>query len=184
MRIHMNEPKIVVTPITGPDPSRVLLAGDRTRYNVQAYRWGQDIRIPICVATSFGGPDDPGDNGSTASGARTDREPYLACVALPMPRDKACRGTPLPQLPWGTLVEITLGSRVRVFPVKDHGPRNGLASEAFVDLSPPAVALLTGHPLDLSTPRWWSASVSVRIIGGARYLTAAGFVPSFPSGKE
>ena len=139
------EPETGLQPLTLP-PDAVYLPGDPRAYPTFAYASGGDIIIPLAWATAFGGANDTGDDGSTASGVRTDGVPPIACCALPLPYDHPCRGTPLPNLPWGTLVRVQSQGRAISVPLQDVGPSRALPTKAFIDLSMPAWRLLLGKP--------------------------------------
>lgn len=74
------------------------------------------------TATAFGGCCDHGDDGDTASGVSTRDNPDIVGCALPMPSARACRGTPIPQMPWGTIVRVTVGKNTVDVPLIDVGP--------------------------------------------------------------
>ena len=59
--------------------------------------------MPRAAATWFGGDDDPGDNGQTASGVLTRGHPSLLGCALPLAGYglQSLRGTPLPMMAFG-----------------------------------------------------------------------------------
>lgn len=80
-------------------------------------RTGAQMRV-----TWFGGDNDPQDNGETASGIRTRGNPTISGCALPMGCIKACQGSPIPRLPWRTLVTVSDGTRDLTVPLIDIGP--------------------------------------------------------------
>lgn len=148
----------------------VRLHGTPSAYPVAAYGVAlSTIIIPDCVATCFGGPADRGDDGSTASGVRTDVPPYVAGVALPMPISGRCRGTPLPTLPWGTKVWVALGDTTVCMPLVDVGPRAGLPSRAFIDITPAGWSMLLGEhvPQESAQNLSWRVSVYIPDVGKA-----------------
>ena len=80
-------------------------------------RTGAQMRV-----THFGGDNDPQDNGETASGILTKGNPTISGCALPMASVKPCAGSPIPRLPWGTLVTVSNGIRDLTVPLIDVGP--------------------------------------------------------------
>ncbi len=144
---------------------------------------GEDIIIDNVAATCFGGAADPQDDGDTASGRNTKREPDIEGVSLAMdgrmfPRlspaeHRALDGSPIPKLPWGTPVEITSNDG------RSFTPRDGV-----IDLGPGIQATREdhdSHTVDLTVaaarlfnPRATATNFSmrccVRIIGGAKFL--------------
>ena len=136
-----------------------ILKGDGT-WPFQARVDGDDIVVEDIVITCFGGwgdgqIDDPQDSGRTASHRNT-KDERIEGVAIPMDagqfpgmedRDPAgyhaLLGSPLPKVPWGTQVEVTIGQ-------KTFMPQDGI-----VDLGPGKHATKNPdepHALDL-TPR-------------------------------
>ena len=103
------------------EPLRVL-RGDGT-WSFTAYVDGDDIVVRNARTTWFGGPNDSEDSGATASGLNTRRHPDIKGCALPMSFGP-CDGSPLPRLPWGTLVEIMhpASGKTLTVPVVDLGP--------------------------------------------------------------
>lgn len=90
--------------------------------------------------------------------------------ALPMPAARACRGTPLPQIPWKTIVRVSWGAHTISVPLIDEGPAGGLKSEAVIDLTMGAWrALCPNLPSDRNANNT-SALVSFVIVGAARFL--------------
>ena len=102
---------------------------------------GDDLLVPRTAATWFGGDNDPGDNGQTASGVPTRGHPTLLGCALPLAGYglASLRGTPLPMMafglhhdgspnPDGAWVEVSLLSTLNpqpstlLLPVIDLGP--------------------------------------------------------------
>ncbi len=88
------------------------------------------------IATFFGGRHDDMDNGLTASGGNT-FDPMTRGCALPLPRPNflPTAGTLLPNLPWGTLVEVTAGDRKITCPLIDLGPNQTLPEKRPIDLT-------------------------------------------------
>jgi hypothetical protein len=131
-----------------PASAPQLLTGDST-WPFTAEIKGDDIVVTNIVITCFGGAFDPQDDGETASGVNTKYSPNLAAVSLPMDGRKfsmtarehaALDGSPIPKVPWHTLVEVTIDG-------KSFTPQSGV-----VDLGPGKNASKTGQPhaLDLT----------------------------------
>lgn len=143
------------------------LAGDGT-WPWKAHIDGADIVVTNARATCFGGSDDPQDNGDTASGISTKKNPDLAAVSLPMDfgnKVPNTKGSPIPKVPWKTTVRVTAGGVSHDFPVIDIGP-----------------AKRTGNALDLTiaAARMFNPKASAtnfelrcdyRILGGAQFAT-------------
>lgn len=92
---------------------------------------GADILVKDAVATWFGGDNDPQDNGETASGINTKGNPGLMACSLPMIYTgtnnlllQALGGSPIPKVPWRTLVQVTnlKNGNIITVPVIDIGP--------------------------------------------------------------
>lgn len=149
--------------------ARQVLLGDGT-WPWQAFVDGDDIVVENCRCTCFGGAADPQDSGETASGVNTKLNPKIEGCALPMRytgKSKALLaalgGSPIPKLPWKTMVEIKgAGITIRV-PVIDLGP-----------------AKKTGNALDLTvaaarrfnpkaTATNFAMRCSYRILGAAKH---------------
>lgn len=175
-----------------------LLTGDGT----WPYAWkvdGDDLiscamdGTPMeVVITSFGGwgggnISDPQDNGSCASGKNT-KQQALSGVSLAMDPDDypemkandpqgyaALKGAPLPRIPWGTLVTVTVGC-------DDYTPADGIidlgpgkhASKPGqphgCDLSPIAAHLVDGTPVNRAANDF-EVRGTVRIIGAAKFAS-------------
>ncbi len=158
---------------------RKILIGDGTwpfTVNVE----GSDLIVENIMITCFGGGDDPQDRGETASGVNTKLNPNILGVSLPMDgrafhmseaEHKALDGSPIPKIPWHTLVEVTIGGKTIV-------PDDGV-----IDLGPGKQASYPNEPhaLDLTVAaaklfnsganaRNFEARGSFRIMGGARYI--------------
>lgn len=143
------------------------LAGDGT-WPWKARIDGEDIVVLGARATCFGGSSDPQDNGDTASGISTKKNPDLAAVSLPMDfgnKVPNTKGSPIPKVPWKTTVRVTAGGVSHDFPVIDIGP-----------------AKRTGNALDLTiaAARMFNPKASAtnfelrcdyRILGGAQFAT-------------
>ena len=138
---------------------------------------GDDIVVSNITITCFGGLDDPQDPGDTASGVNTKRNPTIAGVALPMnigPRSPHTQGSPIPKLPWGTPVEVTIGKFVST-PAKgviDIGPGKQASKPGdphALDLTPGAAQFFSPDPLERLATNF-EAQGSYRIIGGAKFV--------------
>lgn len=153
---------------------------------------GEDLLIRDVVITCFGGNgdgtiSDPQDSGDTASGRNT-KSNAIDGVSVPMDgrmfsglserEHRALDGSPIPRLPWFTLVELTVNGR-------QFRPKDGI-----VDLGPGKQASRRGEPhaLDLTVPA--AALVAADIPrnrlathfgarGDFRILGAAKFVKDF-----
>ena len=153
-------------------PARQILTGDGS-FAFVAYVDGRDIVVENAVCTWFGGTDDPMDNGETASGFSTALNPNFQGCALPMdghlyPRrfDK-CDGSPIPELPWRTVVQVENANdptKVVQVPLIDIGPSKYARSRAAIDLTNPAFRALGG------SERAGRLTVNFRIIDGGKHL--------------
>lgn len=128
-------------------------------------RDGPDLRAEG-LATCFGGYDDAGDDGDTASGLPTRQRPEpLGCALAVLPQVKSTAGSPWPRLPWGTVVEVTCGDTIFHVPLIDNGPSKG--SGNLIDLTKAAAQKIdpraTANDFD-------PVRVSIRVLDGARYL--------------
>lgn len=136
---------------------------------------GADLVVENVRATCFGGTADPQDSGATASGIST-RDPKVEGVALPMNGEHfpkmskaehaALDGSPIPRLPWGTMVRVTSGKLTHEFPVIDLGPHKRTGNA--IDLT--IAAAKKFNPAATATN--FSATVSYRILGGAQFVRA------------
>lgn len=159
-----------------------VLTGDGT-WPFTAEVNGDDIVVTNIVITCFGGAFDPQDDGETASGINTKHSPNVSAVSLPMdgrqfsmtpPEHAALDGSPIPKVPWHTLVEVTIGGQT-------FTPQSGV-----IDLGPGKKASQPGEPhaLDLtvaaaklfapdtslkSLATSFEKRGSYRIIGGAKF---------------
>jgi hypothetical protein len=159
-------------PVTEVSTGRVL-RGDGT-WPWTARIDGEDIVILNARATCFGGSDDPQDSGETASGISTKKNPSLAACSLPMdgrqfsglrPAERAALdGSPIPRLPWKTMVRVTCGSISFDAPVIDLGP--GKRTGNALDLTIAAARKIDPK----ATARSFEARVDVRILGGAKHV--------------
>jgi len=121
---------------------------------------GDDLVAKSVSATWFGGSNDPEDNGETASGISTAKNPLLMGCSLPMDFGP-CKGSPIPRLPWKTIVEVTHEGQTIQLPVIDLGPSRGTGNA--IDLT--QAAFRRFHPLSVG-----KIKVDFRIIGGAKHL--------------
>lgn len=93
---------------------------------------GADVIVTDARATCFGGSGDPQDGGDTASGISTAKHPEIAACSLPMDgrmfkglspaEHRALDGSPIPRVPWQTIVRVTHNGQTEDFPVIDLGP--------------------------------------------------------------
>lgn len=155
----------------------MILKGDGS-FKFTAEIVGDDIVLRNVRATCFGGSNDPQDTGETASKLSTKDFPWLAAVSLPMDgwrfdsRSKtfhaALDGSPIPRVPWGTLVRITHMNGVDVpdytFPVIDLGPNKKTGNA--LDLTIAAARLYSARASAIN----FEATVDFTIIGGAKYV--------------
>ena len=145
-----------------------ILSG--TRYPWTAEIVGDDLVVTGQFATWFGGSDDQQDDGSTASGISTKRNPAILGCALPLDygrdHDNPCAGSPFPKLPWFTNVEVTNRENGQKLTVKliDLGPSAPPEATAAIDLSQAAFVALGG------SLRVGRIPVDYRVIGGAKLL--------------
>jgi hypothetical protein len=129
------------------------------------------------LASWFGGPNDPGDNGQTASGVDNSEMGVLGC-ALPMHKTASggiipgCVGSPLGPIPWKT--EIIVNSIMRG-PLGSHVVCEQQAP-FLIDVGPDYIL---NRPIDLCPQTFINLGgnldvglipVFFRIIGGAKYL--------------
>lgn len=154
-----------------------LLRGDGT-WPWAAHIDGPDIVVLDVRGTCFGGSADPQDSGETASGISTRANPRLQACALPMiytGRSQsllaALGGSPIPKLPWKTLVEITADTGKRlIVPVIDLGP--GKRTGNAIDLTLAAARFFNAG----ASATNFEVQCSYRILGGAKYLKGKGSV--------
>ena len=144
------------------------ITGDGTWPWIKAVVDGDDILIAPGLVTAFGGAHDTMDSGETASGISTKDNPsYIGC-ALPMRRDSsaALRGSPIPKLPWKTPVIFTdqeNGISVNTKLI-DEGPAKW--THHIGDLTEAAAKMFDKN----ATSNNFSRTLSIRIVGGAKYL--------------
>ncbi len=149
----------------GSKPS--VLKGDGS-YGFRVVVAGNDLTVDDVYATWFGGIDDPGDDGQTASGVLNNQagpQTPLGC-ALPIPGSPKTAGTPFPRLPWNIEVEVHCKDTGKgiVVPLIDVGPAKPPAAHAAIDLTQSAFMALGGHKPE------GKIKVNYRVIGGAKYV--------------
>jgi len=142
---------------------------------------GNDL---VCtgIATAFGGAYDPMDNGDTASGVNTKRNPLILGCALPMDGYgvRSLKGSPFPKMPFGLHHDGTTNSEgahivlelpgdrvIGPIPVIDLGPSGGTGHA--LDLTVATARMLDQH----ATASNFEQRVTFRIFGGAKYLAKA-----------
>ncbi|MGC4016141.1 MAG: peptidoglycan-binding domain-containing protein [Luteolibacter sp.] len=170
--------------IDGPKTRAALVAYFSTKPRVLkgdgSWGWeveivGDDLVIRAARATCFGGSNDPQDSGATASGISTKQNPNLQAVSLPMDgrffpgmskaEHAALDGSPIPRLPWKTLVRVTNDDHHSgIFPVIDLGPGKRTGNK--VDLT---VAAARTYDSGATATRFEMKNCTVTIIGGAKY---------------
>lgn len=141
------------------------LIGDGTWEWLHVEVDGEDIVVRGCVATNFGGDSDSMDDGTTASGINTKGHPDLLGCALPMASHiAATHGSPIPKVPWKTLVRVFCHETKQIItvPVIDLGP--GKRTQHGLDLT---LAAFKALGVD---PKHGVMQVDYRILGGAKYL--------------
>ena len=152
-------------------PNINILAGDGTWFFNAAIS-NDDIVVHDQIATWFGGDDDPQDDGETASGVNTKGSPKLIGCSLPMDgfqKVRATKGSPIPRLPWVTLVEVTnldapAGTTPLLCPLIDIGPAK--KTRHALDFTHEAFRRLGGN-LNRGTMR-----VNFRIVSGAQFASS------------
>ena len=161
-------------PMTSESSELEILRGDGT-WPWSAHVDGNDILVIGCRATCFGGSNDPQDSGETASGISTKFNPALKACALPMiyggpskVMRKALGGSPLPVVPWRTMVEVMSNGKRLTVPVIDLGPAKYTGNA--IDLTIAAARFFDGNASATS----FEMQCSYRIIGGAQYLRRKG----------
>lgn len=133
---------------------------------------GDDIVIIGARGTCFGGSNDPQDSGETASGIPTKGNPNLKACALPLiykGKSKALKealgGSPIPKMPWKTMVRITSGEKSIDVPVIDLGPAKYTGNA--IDLTIAAAR----HFDPKATATRFEIQCNVRILGGAKFIS-------------
>jgi 3D (Asp-Asp-Asp) domain-containing protein len=150
-----------------------ILRGDGT-WPWYAQVDGDDIIVQDVRATCFGGSADPQDSGQTASGISTKANPKLAACALPRAYTgnspaliAALGGSPIPaSVPFKSRVQVTCGDVTFIVPFIDLGP--GKRTGNAIDLTPAAARMINSK----ANARNFSATVSYRILGAAKYASA------------
>jgi len=139
---------------------------------------GNDL---VCtgIATAFGGAYDPMDNGDTASGVNTKRNPLIMGCALPMDGYdvRSLRGSPFPRMPFGlhhdgatnpdgahVVLELDGDRIIGPIPVIDLGPSGGTGHA--IDLTVATARMLDPH----ATASNFERRITFRVLGGAKYL--------------
>lgn len=126
---------------------------------------GDDLVVVNGRATAFGGYDDSGDDGQTASGMPTRHIPEPFGCALPfLPSVNSTSNSPFPLFPWGTVVEVTCGSIVFYCPLIDNGPAKQTGNA--IDLCVRCARLIDPK----ATANSFEATVSFRVLKGATFL--------------
>lgn len=143
------------------------LTGDGTWPWIKAKIVGDDIVIAPGVVTAFGGASDKMDSGETASGVSTKNNPSFIGCALPMRRDSspALRGSPIPKLPWKTVVIFSNSFGLSVnTKLIDEGPAKW--TKHIGDLTEAAAKLFDKN----ANANNFTETLSIRIIDGAKYV--------------
>lgn len=116
-----------------------------------AYIDGEDICVDNVYTTFYGGTaaQDPGDNGEQADGISTRTHPDFLGCAIPKdigPHFKATHGSPIPNFPYGTRVEVTCPANKTSVIVEDSdlGPNIAMYPKHGFDLTRAAFAALGG----------------------------------------
>lgn len=139
---------------------------------------GDDL---VCtgIATAFGGAFDPMDDGNTASGINTKRNPLVMGCALPMDGYgvKSLVGSPFPKMEFGlhphftpnpagahVVLELDGGRVIGPIPVIDLGPSGGTGHA--IDLTVAVARMLDPH----ATASNFERRITFRVLGGAKYL--------------
>ena len=153
-----------------------ILRGDGS-WPWSAHVDGNDIVVIGARATCFGGSNDSQDNGETASGTSTKFNPLMQACSLPMIYTgtsqallKALGGSPLPRVPWRTLVAVTANGVTYNFPVIDLGPAKHTGNA--LDLTIAAARRFNPH----ATASNFELRCDYRIIGASKFLTGKGSV--------
>lgn len=126
---------------------------------------GEDLVVENIRMTCFGGYEDTGDNGQTASGMPTKHRPEPFGCALPiLPSVNSTSNSPFPLLPWGTVVHVVVGEIEFFCPLIDNGP--GKETGNALDLAPRCARLLKAD----ATANNFEAVGSYRVLKGATFL--------------
>lgn len=123
--------------ITRPDSEKIYILGVGNR---------PCIRVAQVTATWFGGNQDSGDDGSTASGVFTRDHPWILGCALPYRKSRATPAPFFAGLAAGTLVRVDrLDSEHSAWmPLVDNGPANDNPAGSSIDLTLGSWAALGG----------------------------------------
>lgn len=155
-------------------------SGDRPLKGDGTWPWtaevsGADVIVRNARATCFGGSGDPQDGGGTASGISTADNPGIEACSLPMDgrmfkglspgEHRALDGSPIPRVPWKTLVQVTRGVQTFTFPVIDLGP--GKRTGNALDLTIAAARRFDSK----ASATNFEAQVDFRILDGAKFAT-------------
>lgn len=152
-----------------------VLRGDGT-WPFTARVDGADVVVDDARITCFGGSNDPQDSGETASGISTRKNPDLAACSLPMDgrmfsglskgERAALNGSPIPRVPWKTIVRVTVAGKNLDVPVIDLGPHKRTGNA--LDLTIAAAR----HFNPKASATNFKARGSFRIFGAAKYVQA------------
>ncbi len=144
---------------------------------------GDDLVVHKAKTTWFGGPTDPDDHGTTASGINTIDHPHVIGCGLPMDLSIAnsvqkhariyhpTKGSPMPRIPWFTMITVTGPSATMDVQLIDIGPNKAAGSQADFDLTPAAFTALGGKA-DFHKNSG-DMIVDYRIKGGKKFLGAS-----------
>lgn len=124
---------------------------------------GDDLVIENVYASNFGDAKDVGNNPISASGLNTVAEPNYPGCSLPLDYGPTS-GSPIPKVPWYTVVMVTAMGKTVTTHLVDDGPSNGLKPPRAIDLTD--VVFEQFAPLGQGL----ISGVTVRIVGGAQYL--------------
>lgn len=146
---------------------------------------GKHLRVNNVRCTCFGGSDDSGDSGETASGYPTKGHPDLMAVALPMSycgsdeaTYEALCGSPIPLIPFGLYsngeenregawVHITFSNgKTFLVPCIDFGPNINKYPDNAIDVT----VALAKHQDPNATSNCFEDVVSYTIVNGAKFL--------------
>ena len=146
---------------------------------------GDDFLVNNIICTCFGGGFDPQDNGATASGVSTLGD-NVCGVSLPMrgqdfphlslAEHRALDDSPIPKMPWGTPVEVTINGKTFTPPagVIDLGPGHQATTNPndphVCDLTPPAAQHFAPSMSLKLISRNFEERGSIRVIGGRKFL--------------
>jgi hypothetical protein len=160
----------LIKPPSGATDEDPHFVGDGMWPWINAKIDGEDILITGAVVTAFGGDSDKMDSGETASGFSTKDNPSFLGCALPMRRDSnpQLRGSPIPKLPWKTIVEFSdpVTGKTVVTKLIDEGPAKWTKHGG--DMSVAAAKEFDPN----ATSNNFEKVLNIRIVGGAKYVTA------------